>query len=63
MMRHEQHAKYAGRVPAGLQQPVVLKKNGVRHVSSISSSGIVSEWSVGWLCFLSLLQQDRVEMR
>lgn len=25
--------RFAGRVPAGLEQPIVLKKNGVRHVS------------------------------
>jgi hypothetical protein len=28
-----QHARVAGRVAAGLEQPVTIKKNGARHVS------------------------------
>jgi adenosylmethionine-8-amino-7-oxononanoate aminotransferase len=35
------HSKYAGRGPAGLEQPVVLRKNGVRHVSYGVSSLVV----------------------
>jgi hypothetical protein len=27
------HQNFAGRVPAGLELPIVVKKNGVRHVS------------------------------
>lgn len=27
--------RFAGRVPAGLEQPIVLKKDGVRHVSQV----------------------------
>jgi hypothetical protein len=28
------HSRFAGRVAAGVEQPVVVKKNGVRHVSN-----------------------------
>ena len=31
--RSSGHIRYAGRVPAGSEQPIVLQKNGVRHVS------------------------------
>lgn len=30
--------RFAGRVPAGLEVPVVLKKNGVRHVRILVST-------------------------
>mmetsp|Transcript_31217 Transcript_31217/g.75462 ORF Transcript_31217/g.75462 Transcript_31217/m.75462 type:complete len:522 (+) Transcript_31217:378-1943(+) len=48
--RHQQHAKYAGRVPAGLQQPVVLKKNGVRHLRRLPSGEDKEVLSVGLAC-------------
>ena len=27
------HSRFAGRVAAGLEQPVIIKKKGARHVS------------------------------
>lgn len=44
------HEKYAGRVPAGLQQPVVLKKNGVRHLRRLPSGEEKEVLSVGLAC-------------
>jgi len=42
--------RFAGRVPAGQEQPVVLKKNGVRHVRRLESGEEEELLSVGLAC-------------
>jgi hypothetical protein len=47
--------RFAGRVPAGLEVPVVLKKNGVRHVRPISLSKVALSVLFMFSNILSLL--------
>lgn len=42
--------RFAGRVPAGLQQPVVLKKNGIVHVRRLANGKDEELLSVGLAC-------------
>mmetsp|Transcript_9735 Transcript_9735/g.17149 ORF Transcript_9735/g.17149 Transcript_9735/m.17149 type:complete len:510 (+) Transcript_9735:401-1930(+) len=44
------HSRFAGRVPAGLEQPVVLKKNGVRHYRRLPSGEEKEILSIGLAC-------------
>ncbi|KAG7350635.1 pyridoxal phosphate-dependent transferase [Nitzschia inconspicua] len=48
--RSSGHVRFAGRVPCGLEQPLVLKKNGVRHIRRLPSGEEQEVLSVGLAC-------------
>jgi adenosylmethionine-8-amino-7-oxononanoate aminotransferase len=44
------HSRLAGRVPAGLEQPVILAKNGMRHIRRLPNGKQEELLSVGLAC-------------
>jgi len=44
------HCRYAGRLPAGTEQPVTIGKNGVRHIRRLPSGEEKEILSVGLAC-------------
>lgn len=44
------HTHYAGRLPAGDEQPVVLKKDGVKHIRKLPNGRCEEMLSVGLAC-------------